>query len=59
MVVCLERWGQVCHFEDYDSQRPNVALLVVALLVALLRAHIERAADIGFRELALAAYSFC
>jgi hypothetical protein len=58
MVVGLERGRQVCHLKQDDPERPDVTLLVVALLIALLRTHVERGANVCLCELALPFYAF-
>jgi hypothetical protein len=50
MVVGLKWWRQVRHLIDNNTKGPNVGLLIVTLLIALLRTHVERTAHVGLRE---------
>ena len=47
LVLSFERWPQCGHLVGEAAQRPDVTLLIVALLVDLLGAHVVRRADVG------------
>jgi len=53
MVVCLEWRAKICHFKKNNTKRPNIALFIITLLVALLRTHVEWATDVCFSKLTL------
>lgn len=52
-VLGLERRVQGTQLIDYAPKRPNVALLVVLLIVNLLRRHVVRGANVRECELGL------
>jgi hypothetical protein len=56
MVVGLEWRRQIGHLIDDDPKGPDIALLIIPLLIALLRAHVKRTANIGLGEVCLSTH---
>ena len=50
LVQRLERWSKGRHFISQAPKRPNVAFLIIVLVINLLRTHVIRRADVSLGE---------